>query len=68
MNHPNAAAAGGTTGAGVLAVWLLGSVFHVDLSAELGAVIAGATTTVFLFVGRRGLAGVWHLVIHGDRA
>jgi hypothetical protein len=64
--HPNATTATGTAGVGVLAVWLLGNVFHIDISAETGAAIAGGVTAVVLFVGRHGVKGVWRALMHGD--
>ena len=69
MANPNAAVAGGTSSLAVAVVWFLGNVWpHVALSAELGAVIAGGISTVLLFVGRNGAAGVWNLIKHGSRA
>ena len=65
MNNPNAAVAGGGTSLSVLVVWLLGH-FHVALSAEDGAVIAGALATVVLFVGREGIKGAWRRVWGGE--
>lgn len=65
MTHPNATVAGSTTGAGVLIVWLLGNVLHLDISAELGAAIAGAAATVLLFVGRNGVCGAWNRIWRG---
>ena len=65
MNHPNAAVAGGGTGLSVFVVWLLGH-FHVALSAEDGAIVAGAVATVVLFVGKNGLVGLWNLLKHGN--
>lgn len=67
MSNPNAAVAGTTSAAGVFVVWLLGNVFHVDLSAELGATIAGVASAVVLFVGREGIGGVWNTVLHGSK-
>lgn len=64
MKHPNAAVAGGTTGVGLLVVWLLGRA-HVAVSAEEGAGIAGGAATVALFVGRHGLRGLWRLILDG---
>jgi hypothetical protein len=63
-NDPNAAVAGGTTGAGVLVVWLLGY-FGVALSAEVGAAIAGGAATVLLVIGRRGIKGTLQRVWRG---
>ena len=65
MNNPNAAVAGGGTSLSVLVVWLLGH-FHVALSAEDGAVIAGALATVVLFIGREGIKGAWRRVWGGQ--
>jgi hypothetical protein len=63
-NDPNAAVAGGTTGVGVLVVWLLGYL-GIDLSAELGAAIAGGAATVLLVIGRRGIKGTLQRVWRG---
>ena len=64
--HPNATVAGGTSGAGVALVWLLGYL-GVHISAEIAVVIAGALTTLALFVGRNGVAGVWRLIVNGNK-
>lgn len=67
MSNPNAAVAGGTSSLAVALVWFLGNVWpHVALSAELGAVIAGGVSTVLLFIGRNGLAGLWEKIKHGS--
>ena len=58
MKHPNAAVAAGGSSLSVIVVWLLGR-FHVALSAEDGAIVAGVVASVALFVGRNGLKGVW---------
>jgi hypothetical protein len=67
MNNsdPNATVAGGTTGAGVLVVWLLGY-FGVSLSAEIGAAIAGGAATVLLVIGRRGIKGTLQRIWQGS--
>jgi hypothetical protein len=66
VKNPNAAVAGGTSGLSVFVVWLLGR-FHVALSAEDGAVVAGVAASVALFVGREGLAGLVHTLLHGNK-
>jgi len=66
MNNPNAGVAGGGTGLGVLLVWLLGH-FHVSLTGEEAAAIAGAIPTIILFIGREGLAGIWATLMHGKQ-
>lgn len=64
MNHPNATLAGGTTSVGVIVVWLLGR-YHVNLSAESGAAIAGGASTILLWIGRNGLLGAWNKLLRG---
>ena len=64
--HPNATAAGGSTGLGVLAVWLLGH-FGVQIGAEEAAAIVGAAATIILFVGRNGLRGAWQRIWRGPK-
>lgn len=66
MPHPNASTAAGTGGLAVFVVWLFGNVFHWSLSAEDGAVIAGAVATVVLFIGKNGMVGLWNLIKHGN--
>lgn len=63
--NPNAATAGTSTGVGVLVVWLLGYL-GVDISAEVGVLIAGALTTFVLAFARYGLLGLWARFLRGD--
>lgn len=67
MKHPNAAVSGGTVTAGTALVWILGH-FHVALTAEEGALIAGGASTVVLWIGRNGLRGVWNRIVNGSAA
>lgn len=67
MKHPNATVGGGTgAGLGALIAWLASNVFHLHLSAEEGAMIAGVVSAVALFVGRHGILGAWNALKHGD--
>lgn len=66
--HPNATVAGGGAGLGVVVVWLLGNVFHVEVSAETGAAVAGGVAAFALLVGRHGIKGLAGLIWHGDGA
>ena len=66
MKHPNAAVAAGGSGLSVFVVWLLGHL-HVALSAEDGAVVAGAVASVALFVGHNGLKGLWRKIWNGQQ-
>jgi len=59
------AAAGGTTGLATVLVWLLGR-FHVSLSAEDGAIIAGGLSTIVLFVWHYGVRNIVRHVWGGD--
>lgn len=65
-DNPNAAVAGGGGLASVGVVWFLGNVYpHVEISAELGAAIAGGVSAVLLFVGREGLRGIVRVILNG---
>jgi hypothetical protein len=63
--HPNASLAAGVGTPGGAAIWLAGR-FGVSLSAEDGYYIAVSVVTVGLVVGKRGLLGLWHLLMHGQ--
>lgn len=65
QENPNAAVAGSTTGAGIGVVWLLGYA-GVDLTPELGALIAGGATTAALFLGRHGIRGFLRMIWRGN--
>jgi hypothetical protein len=65
VKNRNAAAGTGGGGLGVLVVWLLGH-FGVDVSAEIGALIATGVAGFVLFVGRNGLVGLAHLIWRGS--
>ena len=65
MKHPNAAVAAGGSGLSVFVVWLLGH-FHIDLSAEDGAIVAGAVASIVLYIGRNGVKGVWRRLWEGQ--
>jgi hypothetical protein len=60
-----ASAAGGTTALATLLVWVLGH-FHVALSAEDGALIAGALSTAVLFVWHYGVRNILRHLAGGD--
>ena len=65
--NPNATVAGGTSAVGVAVVWFLGNIWpKVSISAELGAAIAGGASTILLYIGREGVAGLWRRIIHGN--
>lgn len=65
-SNPNAAIASGTTGTGVLVVWLLGH-FGVAISAEVGAVIAGGASAILLYIGRNGIKGLAQRIWKGAK-
>lgn len=68
LKHPNATVAGTGSGAGVAVVWILGNIFHIDISAETGAAIAGGVATVALLIGRHGVRGIVRLIWRGAGA
>lgn len=63
--NPNAAVAAGGSSLSAIIVWLLGH-FHIALSAEDGAIIAGAVSAVVLFIGRNGIRGAWRRLWSGQ--
>jgi len=65
VKNPNAAVAAGGSSLSAIIVWLLGH-FHVALSAEDGAIVAGAVSAVVLFIGREGIKGAWRRVWGGE--
>jgi hypothetical protein len=63
--HPNALVAGGSgIGGGALVVWLLG-LGGVDMTPEVGAMIAGGIASAALLVGRKGIRGIARAVWRG---
>lgn len=68
-DNPNASV-GGAGGLGVIGVvWFAGNVWpKVALSAEAGAAIATGASTVLVFLGRNGLAGLWRIIRFGSSA
>lgn len=66
MKNPNATVAAGGSTLSLLVVWLSGNVLHWALSAEDGALIAGAVSSVVLYVGRNGVRGIWRRFMDGD--
>lgn len=65
--HPNATTAGGTGGAGLVVVWLLGRA-GITLSAEEGGAIAAGAATLALLIGRNGVKGLARAVWKGKGA
>jgi len=64
-NHPNAAVASGSSGAGILLVWLLNKYAGADLDPIISGVIIGGITTLTLAIGRHGLRGIIRTVWRG---
>jgi hypothetical protein len=64
--HPNAIVAGTSGGGGgVLVVWLLG-LAGVEMTPEIGALIAGALGSAALIVGRKGVRGLARAIWRGS--
>ena len=64
-NHPNATVAALGAGVAALVAWFLRSHHWGDLNPEYGALIAGAVSAGLLFIGRRGLRGMFQGVWRG---
>lgn len=62
--HPNATAAVGGGGLGVIVVWALG-LAGVDVPPEVAAAIAGGLAGIVLFIGRRGVKGLASVMWRG---
>ena len=63
-NNPNASLAAGSTGIGVVAIYILG-LFGVNPPPEVAVAGAGAFTSLFLFIGKSGLSGLPRLIWKG---
>jgi hypothetical protein len=66
-NNPNASLAAGSTGVGVVVIYLLG-LLGVSLSPEVAVALGGGVTAALLFVGKNGLKGVWRVIWRGSDA
>jgi hypothetical protein len=67
-NNPNATVGAGGGFLAVFVAWLGGNVFGWQISAEDGAIIATAITTVALVIGRNGIRGLVRIVWVGKQA
>lgn len=63
--HPNAITATGSSIVGGELVVNIAKQIGWAISTGWGIAIAGALSGFVLFIGRDGLAGAWHLLIHG---
>lgn len=65
MSHPNAVIGGASgAGGGALIIYILG-LFHAHIDLYAAGLIFTAASSLVLFVGRNGLAGVWAFLKHG---
>ena len=65
--NPNATVGAGGGFLAVFITWLAGNVLHWNVSAEGGAIIATAVSTVVLLIGREGIKGLIDIVWNGTR-
>ena len=65
--HPNTVAAGFAGGFGTLAVYLLNKYAGTHLNAAAAAGIATAATSAVLFIGRRGIRGMFAGIWNGSK-
>jgi hypothetical protein len=64
--NPHAAVAGGTTAVGTFLVWVVGRFGHITLSAEDGAAIAGGSSTILIYISKRGIKNVFPSIWRGN--
>lgn len=62
--HPNATLSGSLTAPAIALIWVLGH-FGVSMTNEQAVAITGLIITVGLFVGRRGIKGLWRMLMEG---
>lgn len=67
-NNPNATVGAGGGFLAVFVTWLGSNVFGWQISAEDGAIVATAITTVALAIGRNGIKGLVRAVWVGKQA
>jgi hypothetical protein len=67
VSHPNASAAAGGSGLAVIVLLTARLAWHLELTAEQGAAIAGVLATAVLFVGHNGVRGIARILWRGDR-
>lgn len=65
MKHPNAVVGGTASIGGGEAVVEILDALGVHVSGPIGVLIAGGIAAVALFIGRRGLKGVWNVIVNG---
>lgn len=64
-NNPNASVAGGTTGLGVIVVFVLGAL-GVPVPPEVAVAGVGLVSTAVLVIGRRGIRGIARSIWRGN--
>ena len=67
-NHPNATVGAGGGFLAVFITWTAVNVFHWTISAESGAIMATAISTVALAIGRTGIRGFFDILMNGTRS
>lgn len=65
-SHPNATLSGSLTAPVVVVMLILGH-FGVTLAQEQVVAITGLVITIGLLIGRRGIKGVWRMLMEGDQ-
>jgi len=64
-SHPNATLSGVLTAPVILVMWVLGS-FGLTLNQEQAVAVTGFVITVGLFIGRKGIKGLWRILMEGS--
>lgn len=63
--HPNASLSATGGGVGILVVYIIG-VFGVAMDNEVAGAVVTISSSTLLLIGRRGLKGIWHMILHGS--
>lgn len=63
--HPNATLSGSLTAPVIVVMLILGH-FGITLAQEQAVAVTGLIITIGLLVGRRGIKGVWRMLMEGS--
>ena len=64
-NHPNATLSGSLTAPVIVVMLILGH-FGITLAQEQAVAVTGFVITVGLFIGRKGIKGLWRILMEGS--
>lgn len=65
VTHPNATSVAKLTAAGALLMELVNHFTSLNINDVEAVTIVGAFTALRVFIGRDGIVGAWHRLLHG---